>query len=451
MLLSYALMRRLLYQVIADKEEQGHQTAGLDDELAGLPDGLPDDYERLADFARRLAMLPLRADWPYVEPSDLAGIWGECDPDRPAGAIGTVDLDDAAARVRAGFLGSVCGCVLGKPVEVMATLDELHDALSAIGEWPIRDYLPERLATDGLLRLHWSWPECVRGRIRWVPPDDDINYTLLGMLVLEERGRQFTKDDVRRLWLDHLPGTWTWGPERTVLGRLVTASTGYEQDDTDLETIADLLNPGEELCGALIRADAYGYACPGCPALAAQLAWQDASLTHRRTGVYGAMFIAAAIATAFVVTDPVQVFRVVLGFVPRRSRFHEIVADTIDLVAAADDWQQAYRAIHGRYGHYGHCRVYQEVGTVINTLRFAGDVGDGICMQVMQGNDTDSFGATAGALLGVHLGPGRLEERWLEPFRDTLHTRLAGFYETSLDAVADRISRLPARIAADLP
>ena len=31
-----------------------------------------------------------------------------------------------------------------------------------------------------------------------------------------------------------------------------------------------------------------------------QLAWRDASFTHRKTGVYATMFVAAAIATAFV-------------------------------------------------------------------------------------------------------------------------------------------------------
>ena len=45
------------------------------------------------------------------------------------------------------------------------------------------------------------------------------------------------------------------------------------------------LNPADEHCGAMIRADAYGYACPGDPARAAALAHRDATLTHRRTGV----------------------------------------------------------------------------------------------------------------------------------------------------------------------
>ena len=109
MLPSYGLLRERLAAVIADKRQQGHDVAGLVDELQNLPDS----YDALAALARRLADLPVRADWPYVEPSDLEGIWAECDPLRPLGPISTVDLEDAARRVEAAFLASVCGSILG--------------------------------------------------------------------------------------------------------------------------------------------------------------------------------------------------------------------------------------------------------------------------------------------------------------------------------------------------
>ena len=96
-----------------------------------------------------------------------------------------------------------------------------------------------------------------------------------------------------------------------------------------------------------------------------------------------------------------------------------------------------------------HCLIYQEVGTLINTLRFAEDIGDGICKQVSQGNDTDSYGATAGSLLGAYFGPGYLEERWLAPFNDDIHTALAWFYERSLSKLAKRMGALPKRVAAE--
>jgi ADP-ribosylglycohydrolase len=71
-----------------------------------------------------------------------------------------------------------------------------------------------------------------------------------------------------------------------------------------------------------------------------------------------------------------------------------------------------------------------------------------ICKQVSQGNDTDSYGATVGSILGACFGPGHLEERWLRPFNDEIRTSLARFYERSLSRLARRMGELPGRIAA---
>jgi ADP-ribosylglycohydrolase len=162
------------------------------------------------------------------------------------------------------------------------------------------------------------------------------------------------------------------------------------------------------------------------------------------------MFVAAAIAAAFTARDPLAIFETALKFVPQKSRFHEIVADSLQEVRRAADWLDGYARVHNKYAEYSHCRVYQEVGTLINTVRFARDVGDGICMQVAQGNDTDCFGATVGSILGAYFGPGHLEPRWLEPFRDEIRCALAQFYERSLSKVAARMAGLPALAAQEL-
>ena len=67
-----------------------------------------------------------------------------------------------------------------------------------------------------------------------------------------------------------------------------------------------------------------------------------------------------------------------------------------------------------------------------------------------QGNDTDSFGATGGSILGAYFGPEGLEARWLAPFNDDLRTGLARFYERSLTKLAKRMGELPKRIAAEI-
>lgn len=441
---TYETVRAALATVIANKAEQGHIVVGLAETL----ESLPDSYDALATFAASLADLPMELDWPFDEPNDLPGILAACDPARPLDAIAEIDLDESARRVEAGFLGSVCGCMLGKPLEVNPTLDELHDALTRTGAWPLDDYVSEA-ALDALGRRHRSWTESARGRIEYVAPDDDINYTVLGMMLIERYGLGVTQEHIRDLWLRHLPIGMTFGPERTLLLKAgINTLPGGNPDDFD-QWVA-VLNPRDEQCGAMIRADAWGYACPGRPALAAELAYWDASWTHRRTGIYATMFTAAAIATAPVATEPLEIFDTALKFVPRRSRFYRIVADSLQLVSKATDWLDGYRRIHGKYAQFSHCQVYQEVGTLINTLRFAESVGDGICTQVMQGNDTDSYGATAGAILGCYFGPGHLEERWLAPFNDEIRTAIATQPEWRLSKLAARMGQLPRRIAVDL-
>jgi hypothetical protein len=81
MLLPPALLRVRLLRVIADKSTQGHVVDGLVEELKALPNS----YDALLEFANRLADLPIREDWPYVEPNDLPGILAECDPSRELG------------------------------------------------------------------------------------------------------------------------------------------------------------------------------------------------------------------------------------------------------------------------------------------------------------------------------------------------------------------------------
>ncbi|MFP5327913.1 MAG: hypothetical protein ACLGHT_10585, partial [Acidimicrobiia bacterium] len=190
------VLRARLAATIAGRAAQGYDTDGLREEL----DRLADSYDALDLFAHQIATRPLREGWPYAEPTDLEDIWAEADPTRPQGAMTALGEADAAGRAAAAFVGSVCGCMLGKPLEINPTLAEIEAALTPTGEWPLNDYLSER-AILGLREIQGQWRELARERITHVAADDDINYTVLGMRVLEERGLGFGRADLLRLWL----------------------------------------------------------------------------------------------------------------------------------------------------------------------------------------------------------------------------------------------------------
>lgn len=429
-------LRERLRYLIAEEEQAGVDVGHLAETL----DEVPLEYAALEEVAQDLTSRPMRGDWPYEEPESLAEIRAAADDARATERVWSGEAGEAASRARAAFLTSVAGCMLGKPFEIDPTLDEVRAALEPTGEWPLRDY-PSEAAVRALRELQPQWRELVRERIDHVAADDDINYTVIGMLVLERHGLDFTNEDLLRVWLYNLPVLATFGPERTLLVRAATAALEPGAPFA-IDEWRRTWNPGSELCGGLIRADAYGYACLGHPELAADLAYRDAAMTHRRTGVYGAMFVAAAIALAPGATDPLDLMSAALRYVPQRSRFAEAVRFALERVGSASSWIDGYRAINARYGDYGHCRILQEVGTLVNTTRFAEDAGHGICLQVMQGNDTDSFGATAGSILGAYFG--ELDPRWTAPFGDRIQLALATTWVSSLSELAGRMAALPA-------
>ncbi len=428
LLLPPEAVRTLLRQVVHDKREQGHDVDALEAELEQTPDSL----DALHALSLRLQDPPLAAGWPHVEPTDLEAIWAEC-PDLPSARTPGADV---GVRVETAWGARIAGCVLGKPFEYDPTLAELRAVLEPAGEWPLTDYVTE--ATNARLRAPQpQWPECVRERITHVPEDDDLGYAALATVALERFGRDFTHDDLRQLWLLNLPVAATFGPERTALLAAGLASL------TGSDPSASALNPADEHCGALIRVDAYGYACPGDPVAAATLAHRDATLTHRRTGVYAAMWVAAAVATALVADSWEDVAETAARVVPARSRLRAVLDDSLTQVRASDDWLDAYDRIHGRYGMYTHCRIVQELGTLLATVRFARGATDGIGMQVCQGNDTDSFGATAGSLLGALHGPtGFDREHWLDRFGDRIHLALATTHDDSIVSWGRRMAAL---------
>ena len=280
--------------------------------------------------------------------------------------------------------------------------------------------------------------------MRYAASDDDITYTIMGMLLLEKRGKDFSHEDMRQLWLENLPIYLCWGPERTVLLRaglaVLAPDLPYDMDDWAVR-----LNPGQELCGAMIRADAYGYACPGDPELAARLAFRDASFTHRKTGVYSAMFVAAAIAAAFTAENWKEIVVTALQYVPQRSRFYEQASTCLRMVDDAASFEDGYNAVHTEYGAFGAGQVVQEIGTVINTLKFARDAEEGIGMQVAQGNDSDSFACSCGSILGAYFADG-LPEHWYAQFNNTIHTTMGNFHETDLQALTKRMQLLYKRV-----
>ena len=120
------------------------------------------------------------------EPDDLETILSL----RPAGSrrIWTELPDDFRERLEGSWLGRCAGCTLGSIVEGW-TVERMEQWAEYLGdEYPLVDYWsvaeqPHNHKYETSLREDFT-PSKMDG----VPTDDDLNYTLLGLMILEEYG-----------------------------------------------------------------------------------------------------------------------------------------------------------------------------------------------------------------------------------------------------------------------
>ncbi|MGK5531594.1 ADP-ribosylglycohydrolase family protein [Streptomyces sp. URMC 129] len=367
------------------------------------------------------------------EPTALAAIRAAC-PDWPAPRRTPASL----ARLHAGWLGRAAGCVLGKPVEKLP-LTGIRALARATGNWPLRTWFTAVGLPRDLAALHpWnrrSAGNSLAENIDGAPEDDDLNFPLLGLLLLRRHGHAFTTADVAALWLDELPAGRTFTAERVAYRNLLA---GLEPPAT-----ATHRNPFREWIGAQIRADVHGWTHPGDPAAAAEHAHRDAVLTHTANGVYGAMFTAAAIAEAAGGRSDVHgCLRAGLAVVPPASRFARAVRFGIATARAAEPTAFGFDSVadrlHARYRDHHWVHVLPNAALLAAALTHAdGDFTASICRAVSGGWDTDSNGATAGSLAGLLAGsPQALPARWTAPLANRLSTTVAGFDGIGFDALA---------------
>ncbi|MBD0842631.1 ADP-ribosylglycohydrolase family protein [Streptomyces sp. TRM68416] len=408
--------------------------ADLLDELADLPSKLTD--QEPTDLTTIKASCP---SWP-TPLSPRACVPPGAAPVPPRGGTPQARASAPAptppptpARYEAAWLGRAVGCLLGKPVEKLP-LDAIRGLARSTGNWPLTTYFTAHGVPEALLAAHpWnrrSATTSLAENIDGMPEDDDLNYPLLNLLLLQRHGRTFTTQDVAALWLDELPAGRTFTAERIAYRNLLL---GLDPPHT-----ARHRNPFREWIGALIRADVHGWTNPGDPAAAAEQAHRDATLTHTANGVYAAMFTAATIATAATGTYDIHAcLRTGLTVVPPASRLAAAVTHAIQLAREHEDFDTVVDHLHATHPHHW---VHAIPNTALITAALThanGDFTGSICRAVSGGWDTDSNGATVGSIAALLAGtPSALPDRWTAPLKNRLSTSVGDFDGIGFDTLA---------------
>ena len=424
----------ILADELAQRRESGFDVDDLDGRVKeAIADGTAAVQEVVLE---EVEARPLRPDWKYVEPSDWDGIQAELprSPDVPGPGAIDGELRD---RLAGAWLGRCAGCNLGKPVEGWSR-ERIRRYLDTAGAFPIEDYLPQLDPFPQGLKLNWCWPETTRGNIRFMARDDDTDYTILGLHVLEEHGFGFGPEQVAEEWQDHLPFTQTYTAERAAYRNLIY---GFRPTET-----ASVRNPYREWIGAQIRGDMWGYVSPGDPAAASRLAFQDASLSHTQNGIYGEMWASALIACCFVMPDLLSAIEASLAFIPERSRLAEAIRHVVEMHGREVSWDEARDEIEAAYGHYSFVQAINNSAIDTAALLWgAGDFSRTIGLAVEGGWDTDCTGATTGSIFGAKFGAGALPSHWVDPLSDLIRSAIAGFDNSRISDLVERTQTLARR------
>jgi len=383
--------------------------------------------EALEVFWREAVVAQEKLQTPYVEPSTLPEIQAER-PDGPR-RLPLADGDTLQDRMLGAWLGRCAGCMLGKPVEgwPRAHIETLLQAADAL---PLDNYFPPVEDLPAGLQWHPSYHECLRGNITHGVRDDDTDYTVLGLHILEAHGPQFEPRHVAQEWLLRLPYHKTYTAERVAYRNLV--------NDVWPPESAVVMNPYREWIGAQIRADGFAYGAAGWPERAADFAWRDASISHTKSGIYGEMFFAALIAACLAMDDLHAAIEVALSEIPARCRLAEAVRDMLAWCGEGS-WEATWDQVMAKYGHYHPVHTINNACLVLmGLLHSGGDFTQAICIAVTGGLDTDCNGATAGSVMGALLGARQLPAQWTEPLGDTLHSAIDGFTVNRISDLAQR-------------
>lgn len=345
-------------------------------------------------------------------------------------------------RLRAAWQGRVSGCMLGKAVELFSVTsgsEKLTDYLAGVDALPLRDYVPAAPDPPSVLLEN-----CCRGRFEAAEPDDDINYSVLALELLEKHGAALTTEDVARAWLNRLPVGMTFTAERAAYRTLL--EQGHEffsmgmPAGFPLEACSD--NEYNDWIGAQIRADLYGWVTPGNPELAAKLATADAALSHRGDGVHGAVIVAtlgASIPTAASLEAAVDR---ALEFIPPDSGAAEAVGLGARLAAEG----AGSKEIQETYDTLSPIHTNNNLALVVwALLSNREDFGAAIGEVVAAGWDTDCNGATVGALWGLQGRP--VPEAWTAPWRGRVGVSLAGQGELTVDELVTRTAAVVTALA----
>lgn len=309
-------------------------------------------------------------------------------------------MNDILKKTYAGWLGKLAGIRLGAPIEGW-TYEKIRDELGEINGYV--------------------------GELSRFAADDDSNGPMMFIRALNDYSLDPTAEQIGRTWLEYTPyqhGMFWWGgygvsTEHTAYMNLASGIPAPRSG-----SIAQNGATVAEQIGGQIFIDTWGLVCPGDPDTAAELAQKAASVSHDGNGVYGGMFVAAAIALAYEEKDIKTVIQKALKYIPDNCEYARCIRSVgIFYEECPDDWRDGFDYVKHNWGYNrypGNCHIIPNAAVMALAMFYGeGDFSKTLEICCMCGWDTDCNAGNVGAIMGVLVGLDGIDyDKWRKTLND---------------------------------
>lgn len=328
-----------------------------------------------------------------------------------------LNLDTLIDKTYAGFLAMNIGIRLGAPVEpTVWTSQRIERAYGNITNY-VKDF--KNFAAD----------DDVNGPVYFLRALDDGNYK-----------EKLKPSDVAEAWLNYAReeiGMFWWGgygvsTEHTAYLNLKNGINAPQSGSIEVNG-----KTRAEQIGGQIFIDTWGFVWPGNPVKASEYAMTAASVSHDGEGLYGASFIAACIAKAYVCDDIYQIIETGLSLIPKTSIYASVVNAVISFHKNNNkNWRDCLKYLQENWGYdkyKGVCHIIPNAGVCIMSLLYGKDINEAVEIATMAGWDTDCNAGNVGSIMGVKDGLGSIKECYRKPINDFIVLSGISGYLNTLD------------------
>ena len=423
--LSFVSRIEYLDTELLQSKEEGKDWSFLEDEIDSSKK--EKDLEKAEAMAvklyEKIQQIPTSSDFPYKEPESIEEICALFPKDQKRAP----EESKLESKILGAWVGRAAGCLLGQPVECWIK-DRILGLLKDTDNYPIKRYISSDVPKELREKYEIKDEPGAYGneKISWInniecaPEDDDMNYTVMGLSIVEQYGRDFTPMDVAEFFTTNIPVFMTCTAERMAYKNIIngilppyTASFG---------------NPYREWLGAQIRVDGYAYINPGNAYEAAVMAVKDASVTHTKNGIYASAFCAALVAESAVCENAREAIDKAMKYIPSTSRLYASLCEFLELCDQKKDSLELIAYIHEKYDEtnlHEWCHVIPNDMIICLALLYGGtDFTKVIGLAVEAGFDTDCNGATVGSVFGMMYGINAIPDLWTAPMKGELITSI---------------------------